>query len=213
MARCKLVSILAGLLLCGSAWADAAGDFDAGRQSYQRGDVRAAISQLRKSADTGHAPSQSLLGEILDHAEQNEEAVRYFRLAAAQEDAGGYYGLAVMQLSGEGTPRDPAAARQAMVKAAQLGHKQATAALALAYMRGGLELKSEERDSPEALRWILAAAANDHLDSIDRLAIAYRKGELGLATEVKNAEALEARARDIRGVRPGKTTKKRNSNG
>lgn len=208
MDRLKRVSVLAAVLLCGSAWAGIPEDFAAGSKAYHRGDVRAAISLLRKSADAGHAPSQSLLAALLDSAEENEDAVRYFQLAADQGDRDGYYGLAGMQLSGEGTPRNPDAARQSMLRAGQLGHKQATATLALSYIRGGQGMKSGERDSPEALRWIQAAAATDHLESIDRLAVAYRTGELDLAADARKAEEFEARAKAIRGAGP-KTTKKR----
>lgn len=214
MARNKLVWIFAGMLVSAVAWAGPPEDFEAGRELYRKGDVRAAISLLRKSADSGHAASQSLVGSLLDRSEENEDAVRYFTLAAAQGDPEGHYGLAVMQRSGEGTPRDLAAARLSLVSAAQLGHHQATATLALSYMKGGLDLKREERDSPEALKWIQAAAANDHLESIDRLAVANRKGELGLEADAKQAEGLEARAKALRGVRPGTITKKRGrSNG
>ena len=213
MARGKNLLVIYVLLLCGNAWAGVQQDYEAGRDAWRRGDVRAAISGLRNSADSGHAPSQSLLGEILDRSEQNEEAVRYFRLAAAQGDAEGHYGLAVMQASGEGTARDTKLARESMTRAATLGHKPAVNALAVSYMQGGLGLAPADRESPEALRWIDAASANDLLAAIDRLAVAYRKGEFGLAVDVTRAAAFEARATAIRGA-PAKITKKRSrSNG
>lgn len=179
-------------------------EHQAGLDAYRRGDVRNAISFLRKSADAGHAPSQALLGEILDMAEQNDEAVRYFRLAADQGEAEGYYGLAVMHASGEGVARDLKAARAWMTRAAESGHRLAVQSLAAAYMQGGLGIDEAERASPAALAWIERAAALDSLAAIDRLAAAYRHGQLGLAPDAAKAEELEARARAIRRIVPAK---------
>ena len=184
----------------GLAWAGSAEDFKSGQEAYRRGDVRAAIATLRKSADGGHAPSQALLGEILDLAEQNEEAVKYLRLAADQGDADGAFGLATMYAAGEGVARDPKAAREWMTRAAQSGHRAAVHSIALAYVKGGLGVADAERGSPEALQWIQMAAANDSLEAIDHLAVAYRQGQYGLAADPKKAEELEARSRALRKV-------------
>lgn len=205
--------LVAGLALGASAFAAAEDEMKAGLQAYRIGDVRTAISILRKSADAGHAPSQALLGEILDVAEQNEEAVRYLRLAAAQGFAEGVYRLAAMQASGEGTPRDMNAARQGMLKAAEAGHPLAIQTVALAYIKGGLALSDAERTSPEALAWIQKAAAQDSLPAIDRLAVAYRNGELGLAADAKKATELEERARALRKIIPQKGKKSGRANG
>ena len=207
MARRKTLTVFFGLLLCASAWAGPQQDYETGRDAWQRNDVRAAISLLRNAADAGHAPAQSLLGELLNRAQQNEEAVRYFQLAAAQDNAEGHYGLAVMQLSGEGTARAPAIARESMTRAAQLGNKSAINALAISYIHGSFGPAPVDRESPEALRWIDAAAGNNLLAAIERLATAYRKGELGLAVDIKKAAELDVRAKAIRGE-PPKTTKK-----
>ena len=170
-------------------------------RSYERGDVRTAISFLRNSADQGHAPSQALLAQILDQAEQNEEAVKYFRLAADQGNAEGYFGLATMYASGEGVARDLKAARQWMLKAADAGHPQAVQSIALAYMQGGLDIAEAERATPAALGWIQKAASIDSLPAIDRLAVAYRKGDFALPVDVKKAEELEAHARKLRNIK------------
>ena len=181
-------SIALGLLLAASAWAGPTEDFASGRSAYETGDVRTAISLLRKSADQGHAPSQALLGQILDQSEQNEEAVKYFRLAAEQGNPDGLFGLGTMYASGDGVARDLGAARGWMVKAADAGHVQAVQAVAMAYMNGGLAVSPPERTSAVALQWIEKAAALDSLAAIDRLAVAYRKGDYALPVDVKKAE-------------------------
>jgi len=207
-------SIALGLLLAAAAWAGPTEDFAAGRSAYQTGDVNTAISLLRKSADQGHAPAQVLLAQILDQSEQNEEAVKYFRLAADQGNPEGFYGLGSMYASGEGVARDLGAARGWMVKAADAGNVQAVQTVAMAYMSGGLAVSESERSSPAALQWIEKAAALDSLPAIDRLAVAYRKGDFALPVDVKKAEEYEARARKLRNVtittKPGKKAAKPN---
>lgn len=206
-----------GTLFAAAALAFAAGagaatpaeDMKAALDSYQRGDVRNAISLLRNHADAGHGAAQAFLGEILDLAEQNEEAVAYFRKAAAQSVPEGFYGLGLMYSTGEGVARDLNAAREWMLKAAEAGHRQAVVTVALAYLKGSLGISPAERDSPEAARWLQRAVELDSLPAIDRLAGAYRRGELGLVADAKRAEELEARARKLRNETPAKPGKKR----
>lgn len=198
----RLAARLAGLIVALSALAALAGpaeDYAAGDRAYRRGDVREAIAKLRPAADAGHAKAQVLLGAILDAAEQDEEAVKYLRLAAAQGEPEGMYLLASMIGTGEGTPKDPRAAREWMEKSARAGKREAVAALAKAYLDGGYDLGPAERESPEALAWIRRAAEIDHLPSVDRLAVAYRRGEFGLAADEKEALGYEARAKALRG--------------
>lgn len=198
---------LAGLLafFATLAWAGPAEDYAAGDRAYRRGDVREAIARLRPAADAGHAKAQALLGAILDAAEQDEEAVRYLKLAAAQGDVDAMVLLASMMAVGEGTPRDPAGARRWMEKAALAGKREAVVALATAYLKGGYDLEPADRDSPEALAWIRRAAQADHVPAVDRLAIAYRRGDFGLAPDEKAALDHEARARKLRGLADGGT--------
>lgn len=209
MRAAKSLSLLLGLAMTAAVAATPLDDHQAGLDALRKGDVRNAISLLRAPADSGYGPSQVLLGEILDMSEQNEEAVKYFRLAADQGLAGGLYGLGAMHASGEGVTRDVEAARQWMTKAAHAGHKQAAIVLASAYMHGGLGLNAEERASPEALAWIERGAALDSVAAIDRLAVAYRQGQLGLAADAKKAEELEARSRTLRKIVAPKAGKKK----
>ena len=202
----RFAARLAGLLACLAglaAWAGPAEDYAAGDRAYRRGDVREAIAKLRPAADAGHAKAQALLGAILDASEQDEEAVRYLKLAAAQGEPDGMVLLASMMGMGEGTPKNPAGARQLMEQAALAGKREAVVAVAAAYLGGGYDLGPAERASPEALAWMQRAALIDHLPAIDRLALAYRKGEFGLAPDERKALEYEARSRALRGVADG----------
>jgi len=212
MAFRRFIAVVAACACCG-AWADFAADYASGDRAYRSGDVRAAIAVLKPAAQAGHAPSQALMGRILEGAFESAEAAKYYRMAAEQGDPDGLYGLGVLYLSGEGVPRDPAVARDWIMKAAQAGHPNATTTVGLAYVRGGLGFSEADRQSREALPWIEKAAANGALDAVDRLAVAYRKGDYGLTPDAKKAEALEARARELRKLTPEKGRKRAKANG
>jgi TPR repeat protein len=201
--------LAAALLATGVAWADAAADFAAGDAAYRRGDVRAAIANLRKAADAGHVRAQVLLGFILDGAEENAEAARYLAMADQQGDAEGTHMLAGLHAAGEGVPRDPARARELYEKAAASGFRDSVLVMAGACLKGGLGLSDAERSSPAALAWIQKAADLGDLPSVDRLAIAYRKGEFGLSPDEQMAKQYEARSRALRGIDEKKAAPRR----
>jgi TPR repeat protein len=202
------VLALSAILAAGPAIAGPAEDFATGSAAYRQGDVRGAITSLRKAADAGHARAQVLLGSILDAAERDEEAARYLAMAAAQGDPEGTYLLAGLYSAGEGVPLDLAMARALFEQAAAAGHRESLFTIALAFAQGGLGLSEAERASAAAAVWLRSAADAGHLPSLDRLALAYRKGELGLAADPKLAMQAEARARAIRGT-PEKTPARR----
>ncbi len=191
------------------AWAAPEDDYRLGAEAYRGGDVVRAMALLKTSADAGHAPSQSLLAYILDQAEFNEEAVAYYRKAAAQGDADAEYGLGSMYAAGEGIQRDPAQAHEWITRAAQHGHANAINALAQAYIDGELGIDEAQRSGAEALRWVRRAADSGYLPAMERLAAAYRTGAYGLAVDLQRAEALDARSRAARGVAAKAAAKKK----
>lgn len=198
-----LARAAAGLLLAGyMAVAPAAPDDDyrAGEKAYHGGDLVQAMASLRKSADAGHAPSQALLASILGQAEFNDEAFAYYRKAALQGNAEGEFGVGTMYAAGEGVKRDNPAALKWITSAAQKGHVLATKVLAQAYMKGELGLSEAERSGPNTLHWVRRAVELDYVPAIDFLARAYRGGTLGLEADVRQAEALEKKARLVQGI-------------
>lgn len=203
-------SVCAAAALCFAltAFAAAEDDYREGLKFYQTGDVTTAMARLRKAADIGHAPAQVLLADILDQAEFNEDAVNYYRKAAEQGNADGEFGLGGMYASGEGVKRDAAEARKWITRAADKNHLRAMTALAQAYISGGLGIEEKERGGEDARRWITRAADSSYLPALDYLAKAHRTGMLGLAVDLKQAEAMEAKARNIRGVIAGRKGKK-----
>ncbi|HZN24083.1 MAG TPA: tetratricopeptide repeat protein [Burkholderiales bacterium] len=184
-------------------------DFRAGYKAFHAGDIVHAMAILKKSADAGHAASQALLGDILDQAEFDEEAVGYYRKAALQGNAEGEFGLGKMYSTGEGVKRDNAEALKWITRSAERGHVLGTKVLAEAYIKGELGLDEGRRNGPDAVRWIRAAADLSHIPAIEFLARAYRTGALGLTADLRQADALDARARALRGIAENTRTGKK----
>lgn len=199
---------LLALLFAGSAQAGPEEDYKEGSTRYAAGDVVGAMPLLRKAADAGHAAAQAAIGYILDQADWGEDAIDYFRKAAAQGNAEGQFGLAGMLSAGRRVPKNDAEARKWITLAAEQGHKLAINELAQAYMNGGLAVPDEARGGPEALRWIRAAADNADLAAMERLAAAYRNGDLGLEKDVKVADQWTKKINETLGLRKGRRNKR-----
>jgi TPR repeat protein len=182
---------LCSLFVIGSAFAGPQEDYNAGRKAYLAGDVVGAMPALRRAADDGYAPAQSLYGYILDKAGYNEEAAQYFRRAADQGDADGQYGLAMLYARGEGVGRDAAAAREWLERAGNQGHKLAVVALSQAFLAGSLGFKADPADAA-GLGWVRKAADYDSIPALSYLAKGYRGGAFG-AADPAQAERMEAR--------------------
>lgn len=182
--------------------------YEAGSKAYKQGDVAGAMTMLKPAADAGHAPSQALLGFILDKSLFYDDAVAYYRKSADQGNAEGLYGLGVMYSEGSGVKKDLIEARRLITSAAEKGQKEAVNVIAQAYINGGLGLDEAARKGPEALLWIKRSADNNDLPAIDALAAAYTSGLYGLTPDPKKAEVLIAKANKLRGVTAGKDKKK-----
>ena len=190
-----------------TAWAGPEEDFLAGEKVYDQGDVSQAMTLLRRAADAGHAKAQARLGEILDQAEFNEEAVDYFRKAAEQGEPDGEFGLASMYAAGEGVKKDQNEALVWFKRAAEKGHIQALKVVAGAYIYGDLGLDEVAQSSPDAAKWILRAGEADFLPAVEALSKAYRSGGYGLAPDAKLAELWQAKLNKLQPP-PGKKVKK-----
>ena len=159
-------------------------------QAYRRGDLAEAIRLYRGAAETGDGAAQARLGDILDKAEENEDAVAWYRRSADRGNAHGLYGLGQMLASGEGVARSSSLAMRYWGEASRRGHVVATLVLARTYESGWADVKA---DPAAALQhWQKAAELGD-IAAIHRLAAAYRKGELGVKADESRAAAWEAR--------------------
>lgn len=195
------VALIVGM---GSASAGPDEDFANGMISYRRADFVAAMPLLRKAADAGHAEAQVILASILDASESDEEAVAYYRKAAAAGNLDGIFGLGTMLWSGEGVKKNVKEARALITRAAEGGHKQAIRSLAQAYLRGELEIGEEQRKGPEALKWITLASDDGFMPALEALEQAHRAGEFGLVPNVAKADELKRKIAGLKGVKDKK---------
>ena len=160
--------------------------YDNGRY-VQRDQVRAAQLYQRVARDN---PSvQWRLGVMYDLGqgvrEDPEQAVRYFRSAAAEDDANANASLAVMYANGRGVARDYAQAMRYYRRAAQLGGSAGFLGVGLLYHYG----LGVARSPSEAAAWYLAAHAMRDSRARDLLAT------LGL--DQRATEAAVARANQL----------------
>lgn len=207
-----VVSSRMGMLIVGTLAAIAFGpalagpedDFAAGMISYRRADFASAIPVLRKAADAGHAQAQAVLASILDAADQDEEAVAYYRKSAAAGNLDGIFGLGTMLATGEGVAKDINEARRLYLRAAEAGHKLAIAAVAEGYIRGDLGIPEGERNGPVALKWIALAAEDNIIAALEALEKAYRSGEYGLTVDLVKAEQYKQKLAAARGIKDKK---------
>jgi len=129
---------------------EAADDLQAGIDAFNQSDLPGAMTLYEKAAEAGSPEAQVRLGFLLDHAEDNERAVHWYRAAADQGYPDGLGGLAEMYAKGEGVPRDPAKARELFEKAGEAGHAPSIRVLIAAYDQGGLDV---ERDASKLAYW------------------------------------------------------------
>lgn len=160
----------------------------AGISNYEAGNLIMGMDQLRESAELGYKPAQTKLGYILDQAEENEEAVKWLRLAADANDAGGQLGLAKMYAKGEGVEKNNDLAIEWLKRAVAQNYPAAMSIYGHALERGEMGLKPDHEKALQLFQ--IAADQNDNV-AITRLIRAYRKGELGLAPSAELAAQWE----------------------
>ena len=125
-------------------------DLAAGNDAFNRGDLIGAMAAYEAAAESGSAEAQVRLAYILDQAEENEPAVRWYRAAAEQGHPEGLAGLAEMYSKGEGIDKDDTEALRLFEAAAEAGHQGSMRVLAAAYEKGQLGLTP---DTARAAYW------------------------------------------------------------
>lgn len=142
--------VVLGLIAPFSVAAGPAQDTELALKEFNRGDLAAAMALWRKAAMQGYAPAQVWLGDILDKSEEDQEAVDWYRKAAAQGSPAGEYGLGQMYAKGEGVKKDLAEARNHILRAAEKNYVPAVTMMMEAYRNGSLGVT---RDLAQADAW------------------------------------------------------------
>ena len=154
------------MLFVQSAHADPQVDFERGFKAYQEDDLVVAMSSLEQAAGAGHAQAQTLLGYILDKAEDNEAAASYYRMAADQGNAEGAYWLAALYANGEGLERDVSEAFRWFSFAAEQGYGPAIEVVANAYLEGTL---GQAKDKAKGIGWLQRGADSGYVPAQEKL--------------------------------------------
>lgn len=139
LARLLLVALMSSFSYSVIA-ADHKASYQKAKRLIGNGDLVTGMKLLREAAEAGHAPAQADLGEILDRAEEDKEAVVWYRKAAEQGNAAGQFGLGMAYASGEGIARDVKHAEEWVRKAAEQDYANALDVMVQAYKKGGLGL-------------------------------------------------------------------------
>lgn len=120
--------------------------------------IGTAVFHYRIAAREGENYARWRLGVMIDTGAARgtpEEAVAYFRTAAAEGYTNAMVSMAVMHASGRGTPLDYDAALASYMQAARLGDSGGVRGVGVMFQLG----QAVEQDSEEALAWFLVGAA------------------------------------------------------
>lgn len=188
------VALVLGLGVFSPAWAGAEEDYKAGYEAYRKGDMTTAIKDLDRAAGANHVRAQALLGQILDAADNNAQALKYYRMAADQGDAEAAFYIGVMYRSGDGVEKNEKEGLNWVLKAAEKGYPPAVAAMAGYYMTSGRGGPAPgDQQSQEAKRWILAAAEQDNLPAMRAVVDGFKNGRYGFPKDAAQAASWEAK--------------------
>jgi TPR repeat protein len=127
-----------------------------------------------------------------------EDAIKYYRQAAAAGNLDGMFGLGGMLAAGDGAKQDFAQAKALFEKAAERGHAPSVHGLAQAYMLGELGIPEDQRKGAEALKWITRAADLGFVRALELLEKSYRTGDFGLAVDVAKADELKKKIASLK---------------
>ena len=139
--------------------------------------IGAPIEEIRKAAEAGDATAQYELGRKYDRGfgvpEDDEQAVKWYRIAADQGHVGAQLSLGFKYALGEGVWEDDREAVKWFQKAAEQGDADAQAMLGLMYYSGD----GVPEDYREAAKWYRKAAEQGHARAQGQLGFMYGRGD------------------------------------
>lgn len=174
---------------------------DAAFAAYQRGYHRTAYAEALKRlrVDPADAAAMALMGQLyLDGVAvkpNDEEAARWFALAAERGNAPARFALGVMRLDGKGGPKDVAAAKALFEQVAPTGHAGAL------YNLGVIALSADPPQFKTAAEDFRRAAEAGDGAAAYSLGVLTRAGEGVEKSDIEAARWMKqaADARDVGG--------------
>ena len=192
------------------ATSDAQKSYTDGMAALKEKNFPVAVRELRASASAGYAPAQVIVGYwhkagYAGVAKDDAEAVRLFKLAAAQNEPAGQNELGLMYVMGRGIEKDEVQALKYFQLAAEQNFAHAQNNLARMHERG---LGGLAKDDAEALKWYRLAADQGHPIALYQLGTMHEAGRGGLTQDLDKAAALY-RMSAARGFTPAQAALKR----
>lgn len=133
-----------------------------------------SLDEVRRLAEKGDADAQGWLGHLCYTGEQGvrrdpRAAVKWWTLAAQQDDLTGLVNLAALYFNGEDVPQDKVKGVTMLRRAAELGVAEAQFKLALAARYG----EGTAQNNAESLAWLTKAARQGHAGAMNLLGKLY----------------------------------------
>lgn len=158
-------------------------NLESGERLYARGEIEKSFTVNMISAREGFAPCQNNIGYAYEYGEgvsQNlSEAVRWYRLAADQNNRDGQYNLSQSLLQGTGVEIDQEEGMKYLIKAANNNHPAALHNLGCKLDRDG--------NCEQAFECYKKAAELGYASAQHNLAICYLNGD---GTQCNQSKAI-----------------------
>ena len=159
------ILLAASVLLFAAAWA---GDFKKGWDAYSAGDYATALTEWQELADAGDADAAYGMGLMYGNGfgvdMLDDQAIKYYSIAAEQGHAEAQFNLAVMHQNGWGVPQSDESANEWYRLAAERGVTQAQIALGRYYSMDFLD----SYDPVQAYMWFSIAEDLEDIDASDK---------------------------------------------
>ncbi|MEJ1157328.1 tetratricopeptide repeat protein [Prosthecomicrobium sp. N25] len=144
---------------------------------FQVHDPALADTWMKKAATSGYAPAQIAYGSLLESRNQHDEAVKWYRLAAAQDFAPAYSRIGLLHKNGKGVEKDGKKALEYVAKAARMGYADSQVLLGDLIMQGvGMPPNRQL-----ARQWYKKSAEAGNQIAVHRLKATEPKGEISHA--------------------------------
>lgn len=157
------VASLAAFLLSSATVMSA--DLQKGLDAFNEGDYETSLAECQPLAEEGNVEAQFCVGRLYANGfgvpMDDELALKWYGLAAANGHAEAQYNLGVMHANGWGVAMNDVPAAGFYRLAAEQGFVPAQAALGFSYKHGA----GVEQSFAEAYKWFDIAAQRDDLDS------------------------------------------------
>lgn len=168
------------------ALADTAEEYARAQQFIADESMMDGLVIMRKLAVQNYAPAQRAIGEFLDEAEDDDEAVGWFMMAANQGDSDGERCLGIMYLKGEGVKKDPEKALYWIKRAFEKDNMSAVKVMESAYRWG-----PEKSGLPVAVDLALADSLKAKIKAHYEASL--KADEAKIEARVKAKKAAEAK--------------------